>query len=335
MRHGHTAPIHGCHTTARKGCCVRMAISAIPYLHTSALRAVVWHPLLLLFVLLLPGCKTPQAFRPDVDPPDVRELVEADLTYRAVAEGYNRSVEHFDTLFLRTYVRLAWQETHADGETRYRSEAGDGKFLFRSPRDTVLTIEKLSKVYLWAGSNGLQYWLFDQVDDDHKVAYVGTYDAAAGGGARDLRLPTAFRPDDVPYLLGLVPLDPGLASAVYVYDGQYLIEPEGMGLRMLLDPTSFRPTRVDLLDANGWSIVVCQLEGRFGVEVDGLPSQRWPVVCDDADIYIVGQESRLSIELVAATNSSRRIRDQLFDLDTLLDALEPDEVIDLDRRTLD
>ncbi|MFI4861653.1 MAG: hypothetical protein ACIAXF_13360 [Phycisphaerales bacterium JB063] len=286
---------------------------------------------LLLLAFSLVGCDTtPPVFVPENDP-SIGQLETSGLTYREVAEGYNATVSHFETLFLRTYVRMVWQETRPDGSTTIRREAGDGKFLFRAPSDTVLTIEKISKVYLWAGSNASQYWLFDQVNDDHKVAYVGSYSAAdPRGGSPGRRLPIAFRPDAMPYLLGLVALDPTLESEVFLYEGQYLIEPVGLGMRMLIDPNSFRPTRVDLLDAQGWSVVVCQMSGRYGVEVEGLPGHRLPIVCEDAELFITGQQSRLSIEMIAATTSDRRIRDQLFDLDTLIDALEPDEVVDLD-----
>lgn len=277
--------------------------------------------------LMLVACQRPQGFTPD-NPPNVRQLELADTTYREIAEGYNRTVEHFDKLFLRTYIRLAWQETGGDGQVRYRSEAGDGKFIFDAPRSTVLTVEKLSRIYLWAGSNDEHYWLFDQIDEGHKVAYLGRHDEASTPDARYLPLP--FRPDDVPYLLGLLPLNPALESKVYLYDGQYLIEPEGMRLRMLVDPTSFRPTRVDLLDDAGWSIVTCRLTGRFGVEVEGVNENALPVVCDDADVFVSGQASRMSIELVHATTNPRRVQDRMFDLDVLMESLKPDAVIDLD-----
>ena len=280
-------------------------------------------------LLLLPACSSRRPFAPEPTP-HAGQLIEADITYREVAEGYNATVAQFDKLFLRTYVRLAWQETDGDGDTRYRSEAGDGKIMFAAPGNTVLTIEKLSRVYLWAGSNDEQYWLFDQLDESNKVAYVGHYDAAGSSDTRMLPIP--FRPDAVPYLLGLVALDPALDSRVYTYDGQYLIEPAGMRMRMLIDPTSFRPTRVDLLDERGWSLVMCKLTGRFGVEVEGVPSQRWPVVCDDAELFVAGQASNMSIELIHATNNPRRVRDQLFDLDVLMEALKPDALVDLDAR---
>lgn len=293
-------------------------------------RTVAWHPILLAFaLLLLPACSGRTSFTPDPTP-NAGRLVEADITYREVAEGYNATVAQFDKLFLRTYVRLAWQETDGEGNTSYRSEAGDGKIMYAAPGNTVLTVEKLSRVYLWAGSNHEQYWLFDQVDESNKVAYVGRYGAAAGGGGDTRMLPIPFRPDAVPYLLGLTALDPGLDSPVYLYDGQYLIEPAGSRLRMLIDPASFRPTRVDLLDSRGWSMVTCKLTGRFGVEVDGVPSQRWPVVCDDAELFVSGQASNMSIELIHATTNPRRVRDQLFDLDVLMEALKPDRVVDLD-----
>jgi len=259
-------------------------------------------------------------------------ITPAEISYNEVIAGYNQSVASFDQLFIRTYVRVAWRETDADGNTSERREAGDGKILFVPMRDIVLTVEKAGKVYLWAGSNDERYWLFDLVDSSEKVAYVGTY--AAGGAGDPRSLPIPIRPDSVPNLLGLVAIDLYAGDdppEVLMYEGQYLIEPPGLGLRMLLDPNSFRPTRVDLIDAEGWSVVTCLLEGRYPVEVEGIPANRLPVICDRAEIYVAGQATRLSLESTFATTDSDRINDRIFDWDTLLRAHDPEVVIDLDQ----
>ncbi|MFN3167594.1 MAG: hypothetical protein ACE37H_11070 [Phycisphaeraceae bacterium] len=272
--------------------------------------------------------------KPDLDPNAngyTSPIKPADISYAEVAARYNQTVEPFESLWSRTEVDIEWYELEDDGDRAYRRETGDGKFMYRRPGDTALLVEKLGKTYLWAGSNGERYWLFDMVDGDNKTAYVGEFAKLGQPGRRAFPMPV--RPDMVPVLLGLLPLPPvsvlGEAPPVDLYEGRYLVEVDG--LRMLIDPQTFRPARVDLTDTAGFSVLTSKLEGRFPVEVEGVPDHRLPTIARKAEVYVSGYDSRLTVSMVFATTEPRRVRDPMFDFDLLNQAMKIDRVEPLDR----
>ena len=289
--------------------------------------------LLLLCAVVFVGCKRPDRLDPNANGYQ-SPITAADITYAELVERYNPTVEAFGTLWARTDVDMEWVDIDKDGDRKYRSESGDGKFIMRGARETALTVEKLGKIYLWAGSNAEQYWLFDRVDSDNKTAYVGAFEKLAQPGRRPYPLPV--RPEMVPYLMGLMPLPPAEALGEQVppidlYDGQYLVDLRALGMRMLIDSETFRPTRVDLTNAAGFSMLTSKLSGSFRVEVDGVPKDERPTICEKAEVYVSGYESRLTVSLDFATTSTRKVRDPMFDFEMLKKALKPDQVVDLDQ----
>jgi len=262
----------------------------------------------------------------------ISPLTPADITYAELAERYNAAIEPVDALWSRADIEIEWFEIDGDGDRQYRSESGNGKFIMRrgdERTDTAMTVEKLGKIYLWAGANQTHYYLFDRVDGDNKTLYVGEH---ANTGRRKA-FPLPVHPSAVPILLGLEPLPvDGLnqsATTIDRYGDQYLLDFPMMGCRMLIDPVTFRPTRVDLTDRAGYSILTAKLSGRLEVEADrALPSP--PLICDKAEVYVSGYESRFTLDFQSATTSTRRINDRMFDLNALKEALKPDRVIDLD-----
>ena len=109
------------------------------------------------------------------------------------------------TLWSRADIDIEWVEVDQDGDRNYRSESGNGKFIMRRGEgdvDTAMTIEKLGKIYLWAGSNQTNYYLFDRVDGDNKKLYVGEHRAVG----RSKPFPLPLHPSMVPTLLGLLGL---------------------------------------------------------------------------------------------------------------------------------
>lgn len=288
--------------------------------------------LMLLFILAAVGCHDPEPF--DINALGYQSpITEADITYTELATRYNQTVEPFESLWSRNSIDIEWFEVDEDGDRDFRSESGDGKFIMRRPGDTALIIEKLGRILMWAGSNRERYWLFEQIDSDDKSAYIGSFDKLNEPGRQAYPLPV--RPDVVPILIGLTPLPPaeaqGVEPAVDEYDGQYLVEIDG--LRMLIDKTTFRPSRIDLTDPSGFSVLTSKLSGTFAAEADGVPEEQWPILCKKAEIYVSGYESRLTVEMDYATTNPRRVRDQMFDFESLMQTLEfkPKWVQSLDR----
>lgn len=251
---------------------------------------------------------------------------DADISYQELATRYNQTVEPFDTLWTRNDVLLEW--TDEDGD--YQFHTGDGKFYLRRPGETALQVEKLGRTVLWAGCNNAQYWLFEQIDSDNKTAYVGSFSRLGELGTR--RYPLPVRPDLTPYLIGLMPLPTTLADPPKVqrYDGRYVVELEGM--RMLIDPITFRPVRVDMTDEQGFSVLICKMTGSFPVSVVGRAVAAPPTICKNAEIFVAGIQSRFTLETVNAEVNPGKIKDAMFDLDALMNTklLKPHKVESLD-----
>jgi len=282
-------------------------------------------------LLCLVGCRTDGDFTTGggFDSP----IKPAEITYNELAERYNEAVEPLGTLMARTDVVIEWREQGGEGAVgELRREQGEGKFYYRRPDDTALLVEKLGQIYLWAGSDRERYWLFDVTDSDAKRAYVGAFDRLGEPGRRAYPLPV--RPDAVPLLMGLLPLPiveaPEATPPVERYQGRYFVEVPGGGMRLLIDPESFRPTRIDLTDAQGYSVLTAKLEGSFPVDVPGVRKTRWPTICERVEVYVAGYESRLTVAMDSATNDPRKVPDPRFDFEKLKQGLRVEKVIPLD-----
>ena len=74
----------------------------------------------------------------------------------------------------------------------------------------------------------------------------------------------------VPILLGLEQLPAGLSpesgATIDSYRDQYLLSMPELGMRMLIDPETFRPSRVDLTNPKGFSMLTAKLTGQVPVE---------------------------------------------------------------------
>ncbi len=269
---------------------------------------------LLLATLLLPACRAPESESADrgpktFNPPPIRGGTEEPLpAYGEVVRRYNAAASPgLDRFSARVGVELAY--TDADGTDR--RESGSGRLLFRRPLDTALSVSVIGNQILWAGSNAERWWVFSELHKTGRLndGLVAEQTAGAGG------LP--FRPDAVPLVLGLRPLDPDAAPptpAVERLNGFWLVEPPGVGARLLIDPRTARPVRVDLLDADGRSRVVTRLDGETPV-AGGPPGATLPTLID---AWPADGGTRLTLIVREATADDKLLdKDALFELEAL------------------
>ena len=285
-----------------------------------------------LVCLSLVGCKPQQPIVPENLLPDPIANDQPLPSYGDLIRRYNQTVEPLGRVWAKADVDMVW--LNKDGKRKH--ESGDGRLIYVRPGKTVLEIEEFGKGF-WAGSDGERYWFFER--QDNSAVYVGRFDLVdapgepRGPGA--LGLPLPVNPKDMPYILGFKRIDPAAvpdAPAVERLAGHYLIEPPGLSLRLLLDPETARPVRVDLLDELGRSEVRCLLSGATEVKFEGVPKDNQPRITNTVDVYVVGTEARMTLNLSGATSDEegRKIRDQHFDFEKLMKALKPDVTIDLD-----
>jgi len=249
-------------------------------------------------------------------------------TYAELAERYNQRLASLDQLWARATVAVDYLDE--DGQ-RQRDVAEDSKVIIELPDRVAVIFGKLGNTFFWAGSNETHYWLFD-LRDDRRV-YFGRH-----GGPGQVRQPgllASLRPGALPRALGLTPLDPDnppAPPAVEWFWGAYVVEPPGFDGRLVVDPGTFAPRKIHMTGRDGYSRIVATLNELESVDVrSGSP----PVIPQDIRLAILGEPDRMRVELRDATDGRRRGRIQpaQFDLDHLMTAFEPAEVIDLDEPT--
>jgi len=280
--------------------------------------------LVTILLLLLPGCKPQQPIVPgNLLPKPIAD--EAPLpSYGELVGRYNATLLPIDRIWAEARVDLEWINEKGDR----KREHGDGRFMFAAPMRVALDIREVGKGF-WAGGNQTSYWLFDL--QDKRVAYVGRYDKA-----RDLdpdMLPLPVNPANLLYLLGLRRIDPGIvpeAPAVERVAGHYLIEPPGLGIRLLLHPDTARPVRVDVLNKAGESVVKCLLSEPVKLKAAGDRAAVESEIASVIEVYILDQEARMTLKLRGATTEDLQIKNPHFSFDILKIALKADEVVDLD-----
>jgi len=273
---------------------------------------------LCLFVVMVLGCTPGPIVPEDLNPPAVAPLTAEVPDYASLVGRYNANAAALERVWARTKVELRWR----DEKNRARRESGDGRLIFERPLNTAWTVEVLGDVKLWAGSDVNGFWVFDLLDE--RRAYYGEY-----GRLLMRRLPVPVQPEAVPYLLGLVPIDAARrpsAPEVEVFNGYYVVEPPGLNLRLMLDPVTARPVRIDLTDPAGASVLTCILTGEVAVKNDTDAEVYLP---ETAELYPRGDESRMTVTFKNATSNADKIKRKWFDFEGLAKALKPEVLVDL------
>ncbi|MCC6680807.1 MAG: hypothetical protein IT445_07880 [Phycisphaeraceae bacterium] len=271
--------------------------------------------LVCLFLLLIAGCTT--APRPLNGPTEPMVSVEQ------IIARYNANARKIERLWSDPSIVLSFRDPDSG---KMREQVGNGNLIYIRPSRVALGAGKLGEMVLLAGTNDRQFWLFDLQDD--KTAYVGSYARLGEPGTQVLPLPV--RPDRLPVLLGLLPIDGGLAYSEW-HDGDLLVEPKWGARRLLLDPRNGLAKRIDLLDHEGRSVIVCTLTGSKRVRQQDIPADQGALMPAEAHIAVVGEEGSLTLKLANMTDDPDKFKPKLFDFDFLVKAYKPKRVIDLDQ----
>lgn len=282
-------------------------------------------PTVALIGLLIVGCKPAQPIVPDTLLPEKITNEEPLPSYSELVNRYNVTTEPLVRVWAEARVDLLW----LDEKGKKKSEHGDGRFMYIAPDKIALEVTEVGRGF-WAGGDGERYWLFDLQDE--RNVYVGRYDKLDELDVHAFPLPV--KPTDLPYVLGLLPIDPDLlpqAPAVELVAGHYLIEPPGLGLRMLLHPDTARPVRVDLLNAGGGSAVKCLLSEPVEMETERDNAEGpAPIMSSRVEVYVLNEEVRMTLKLKGLTTDGRRIKAPHFDYEKLKKVYKPDTIVDLD-----
>ncbi|MEQ9454065.1 MAG: hypothetical protein RLN76_05655 [Phycisphaeraceae bacterium] len=277
--------------------------------------------LVLSVVLMVSGCKkSPKSVIPKDLNPSVIVTGQPVPTYEQVAARHNQRVAELGRVWASTTLRIEWIE-----EKEHRSEQGDGNLLVIRPDRLALTVGKLGHVRLWAGMNPDVEYLFDKSGDGR--VYVHRRGANEVSGVLPAELPVPLQPRDVPWLLGIMPLpDRGTVEGL---NGYWLVEPAGLGVRLLIDPRTGSPYRIDRVGVRGQSAVIAL--HRDVAPVAGVDGPT-PMMARKIQLMEAGKEARIDLvldRLLAGEEAGDRIRSGAFDFERLMRAHEPSEVIEV------
>jgi hypothetical protein len=211
--------------------------------------------------------------------------------------------------FEQTQVELAWRES---GQ----------RMAFRA--------DKVGERLAWAGADAARWWIFELKREPSRLTT-----GRRGSVPRDSILPFVG-PESVLELMSARPW-PASARVGEVESGARWIEwdlsnPVGAWrrTRALVERPGALAQRVELLDAGGRIIARSTLTRPLSVPVSGLPTGAWPEVAGTMRIEAGDSDATWDIFWDQPGTEPARLKDRLFDLAVLTDALRPREVVDQD-----
>jgi hypothetical protein len=253
-------------------------------------------------------------------------------TYAEVAKGYNSRVERLDRV--EALVALNVTARNAKGEQIKNQVEGNLKIML--PASVSLRVDKVGKPVFYLGSNDQQYWWVD-LTADPKVAMVGKHAAATPEAVKDFGVPV--HPLDLIEVMAVKPLPPAVepngakAKLAWTDDGRSLLVtlPGRWGERRLtLDPRTYEPTRVELLDGEGKAVVSCRHTNFQPVEVVGDAAAQ-PRITRRIDLTLPVQEATVTVAVYEPRNPGPNLRVQVFNLRAVLQNFNVNNVVDIDR----
>jgi len=250
-----------------------------------------------------------------------------------VADAQKARLAAIPTLAMRGVAELGWTD---DAGTHV--EDGDFELVLRAPLDTSLRVTKFGERVMWAGSGNGQWWLFEPKAQPSRVT-VGSVDATADSEG----LLGLMRPGQLLATLGLQPIGESDVRDIQ-WDSRAgcwraAVERDGMPMSIELRHASLLPIAVEWMDAQGRVRMRSDLSAFAwpGAEESvtrpgALVATRVSVRAFDppADAALVrdgrGPPPRATLALNAGTptDGSARIRERLFDFESLRAALKPE-----------
>jgi len=258
---------------------------------------------------------------PGTAPPDTSRAPDAQ---RAIG-AYNARVGHI----ARLTTPLTLVIDHADPgdpSSRERDQV-EGSFQYARPGNVSLRVDKVGQTLMVLGCNADRYWWFDFSGDT--TLYVGSMRLASPEKARELGLPV--HPLDLLDLACLTPLPSTSRASWDSSTGLVrIVAPSRWGGRsVLVDPETFEPRQVTLIDADGRGAVTAEVSRVEGFEVAGnaFSGAAFPTLIR---AVAPAADAKFSLELTAPKDPGERMRTKPFDLDALIDAYRPSRTVDLD-----
>jgi hypothetical protein len=252
-------------------------------------------------------------------------------SYATVATAYNARVVRLEKLACPASVVVHYK----DGKGNPLSEQVEANVQVALPASVAVRLDKVGQTVFYLGSNDTRYWWFDLTDE--KTALVGLHEKATPEAVASFGLPV--HPLDLLEVFAIKPIPPAgteqatHAALAWSKDGHYL----GLTLpgrwggqrRFWLDPESFDPVRVELLDKNGVFAVSAALSRYLKVDVNGDTTVH-PRMASDFQVDLPRQQATVSLRLAGPQNPGEAQKAKLFDVDALIKYYRIQKVYDID-----
>jgi len=256
-------------------------------------------------VAFVGGCRSARE-RPSGPAPSGSEL----------AESYNRRVDGLSRVWARATVRVRGP----DGQGGRRVDQGEGYLFYESPRRVGLLVGKyIDRMYFHLGSNDELFWWIDALDDEERVALVGSHEGATRADAERFGVPV--HPLDLRELIGVTGIEQqGSAPGWERLGDRWVVEvvrPARWGRRrVMIDPATLHPVRVELWTEQGELAASSDLS-RYRLVQRHMPGEPG-YIAESIVIELPGIETRVEIDLADPVSDPSKPRDAAFDIRTLL-----------------
>lgn len=273
--------------------------------------------------LLAPGCKS-------ATPPIDQEAVQNKPvpSYASVAKRYNERINLLPKIWAKGPVSIRF--TNAKGERQW--EQGNGYLLIERPDRVSFSISKFGDEYVRMGSNGDRFWAMDVQE---KTARVGD---VRNGAARIDQFGLPISSAELFAVFGIAPLPAPEAVFDAAADPEVRWSPDGRHLVVthassfgrigyLIDPQTYLPVRVELLDGQTGKIAVgADLTKPTRTPIPGRGGF-FPQVAGQVDIRDFVNDSEIKVTF-GTIDATREIDQRNFDLDTLMNMLGPFQIVE-------
>lgn len=274
-------------------------------------------------------------------PPQIEPIGELP-DYDQLVTRYNENLQGIDQIWSRADVTVEYK----DDKGKKRKDRGDQSILMiKQSEDDIdsvaLALGGLGKTVLWIGCDAERYWVFHLQDE--KSLHYGAWENI--NALTTKRLPAPIYPNDLPLIMGIEPLVPSTEEPALSYGtpivewsrGYYLIETPWNRTRILIDPETAMPVRIDRFGNDGLSNLIVRLSEYEPVEFKGIPSEISPRrVSSRIEAWVLRDGPHVTIKLRDISDGRVNRKQEAamrtaFNLEVLLKAHNPRIVVDLDQ----
>ena len=264
-------------------------------------------------------------------------------SYATVASGYNARVAGAERLTSQISVIIEAEARDESGAVTGRTrDQLEGNLSIVRPQRVALRLDKVGQNVAYLGCDERSYWWFDMAGKE-PTAIVGTHRNATPRDAADFGLPV--HPLEFIELLGVLPLPSSPVAALrdakspplqapavrWSKDGRLLevTAASRWGTRKFtLDPVTYEPSRIDLLDERG-ALAVGSVLSRFApAAIEGKPGSGVPIATK-VELSIPANTTRV-LMVLADPRIPLKVRPKAFDVTALIEAYSIKNFIDHD-----